>query len=236
MIAAFEQPVIPGADAPFLSVLAAGVMASLGLCAVVRVPIVLAYVAGTANSKRHGVLLSALFAFGLIVGTMMLAITAAPAQDGLHRVLYANKYLCWIVGAGLFVIGVLLSGLINPQLLPAPWQGRARKLIHAGTPGAFLLGAALGLLQMPACPRCGLALEVISEIAARGAWLHGFVLFAGFAVGQSLVLFAVGTLTGLAWPELLLKLRTQMCSLEQRVQFLAGNVLMVLGIYFVIVS
>ena len=43
-------------------------------------------------------------------------------------------------------------------------------------------------------------------------------------------------LTGLVMPGLLLMLRTRMCSVEQRIQLLAGNVLMVLGIYFVIIS
>jgi cytochrome c biogenesis protein CcdA len=224
------------ADATLSTVFVAGAVASLGLCAAVRLPVIFAYIAGVAHSKRHGVILSALFAFGLIAGTVWLGITAAPADDGLHRVLCANKYLCWIVGVALFITGVLLSGLINPQLLPEQWQAKARKLIKAGSPGAFLLGAAFGLLQMPACPTSGSVLGAIAEVAGRGDWLHGLVLFAGFAVGQSFVLFAVGLLTSFARPELLLRLRTRMCSIEQRVQLLAGNVLMVLGLYFVIVS
>jgi len=224
------------ADVTLFAAFVAGTMASLGLCAAVRLPIVLAYVAGAADSKKRAILLSALFAFGLIAGTILLGITVSSTDGSTYRVLYANKYLFWLVGAGLFVTGVLLSGLINPQLLPAPWQQRARKLSKVGVPGAFLLGCAFGLLQMPACPRCGSALAAIAQVAGRRPGLYGLVLFAGFAAGQGLVLFAVGTLTGLIRPELLLRLRTRMCSLEQRVQLLAGNVLMVLGIYFVIVS
>jgi len=236
VISTLQYPLVASTEATLLTVFAAGALASLGLCAVVRLPILLAYVAGTAESKRRGVVLSALFAFGLIAGTVLLGVTAAPAEDGLHRVLYANKYLCWIVGVGLFVAGVLLSGLVNPALLPTRWQGRARKLIKAGAPGAFLLGCALGLLQMPACPKCGAVLEAIAEGLPRGAGLYGFLLFTSFAFGQSLILLGVGMLASLAWPELLLRLRTRMCSLEQRVQLLAGNVLMILGVYFVIVS
>ena len=236
MTSVLQQAPIESVNPMMFGVFVAGMMASLGVCAAVRLPIVLAYVAGAADCKKHGIVLSALFAFGLIAGTILLGITACPTDGGVHKVLYANRYLFWLVGMGLFITGVLVSGLINPQLLPARWQRQAQRLTKAGIPGAFLLGCAFGLLQMPACPRCGSALAAIAQVAGRRPGLYGLVLFAGFAAGQGLVLFAVGTLTGLIRPELLLRLRTRMCSLEQRVQLLAGNVLMVLGIYFVIVS
>jgi cytochrome c biogenesis protein CcdA len=236
VIPALTEILTRSADVTLSTVFVAGTAVSLSLCAAVRLPIVLAYVAGASNSKRHGAVLSALFTSGLIAGTVLLGLTAAPAEDGLHRVLYANKHLFWILGLGLFVTGVLLSGLINPRLLPVRWQGVAQRLVKAGCPGALLLGCAFGLLQMPACPRCGSALQSLVEVAGGNSGFHQLVLLASFAAGQGLTAFAVGVLTSLAKPDLLLRLRTQMCSIEQRVQLLAGNVLMVLGIYFVIVS
>lgn len=209
-----------------------GTAASLSLCAVVRLPIVLAYVVGAAGSKQHGVILSALFAFGLITGTAMLGLTTGPADEGLRRVLYMSKYLFCVLGVSLCVAGVLLSGLINPHLLPAGWQTAARWLARAGSPGAFLLGCAFGLLQTPACLHCGSAIRGLVEGAAGGE----LTLYAGFAAGQGLVMLGIGVLTSLVMPDVLRKLRTRMCSIEQRIQLLAGNVLMILGIYFVIVS
>ncbi len=219
-----------------LTAFAAGMAASLSLCAVVRLPIVLAYVAGAAGSKRHGVILSVLFVSGLIAGTALLGLTAGPPDEGLRAILYLNKVLFWLLGAGLFVTGVLLSGLINPHLLPARGQQVAKHLVKTGSAGAFLLGCALGLLQTPACPNCGSAIQTLVEVAAGSSLSHGALLFAGFAAGQGLLMLAVGVLTSLVMPELLRKLRTWMCSIEQRIQLLAGNVLMILGIYFVIVG
>jgi cytochrome c biogenesis protein CcdA len=224
------------ADVTLLTVFVAGTAASLGLCAVVRLPIVLAYVAGAAGSKRHGILLSALFVSGLIAGTVLLGLTAGPPDEGLRGILSLNKYLFWFLGGGLFVTGTLLSGLINPHLLPARWQQAAKRLARTGSPGAFLLGCALGLLQTPACPHCGGTIQTLVEVAAGGSLFRGPVLFAGFAAGQGLTMLAVGVLTSLAMPDLLRRLRTRMCSIEPRIQLLAGNVLMVLGIYFIIVG
>lgn len=217
-------------DVTLLTAFVAGTAASLSLCAVVRLPIVLAYVVGVAGSKRHGIILSFLFAFGLIAGTVLLGLTAGPAEEGLRRILYVSKYLFCVLGASLCVAGVLLSGLIDPHLLPARWQTAARRLAGAGSPGAFLLGCAFGLLQTPACLPCGSAIQGLVEGGG------GLTLYAGFAAGQGLVMLGAGVLTSLMMPDVLGRLRTRMCSIEQRIQWLAGNVLMILGIYFVIVS
>jgi len=224
------------ADVTLLTAFIAGTAASLGLCAVVRLPIVLAYVAGAAASKRHGIILSSLFMSGLIAGTVLLGLSAGSPDEGLRGILGWNKYLFWFLGAGLFVTGVLLSGLINPHLLPVKWQQVAGKIAKSGSPGAFLLGSAFGLLQTPACPHCGNAIQALVGVSAGSSMLYGVVLFAGFAAGQGIIMLSVGILTSLAMPDLLRRLRTRMCSIEPRIQLLAGNVLMVLGIYFIIVG
>jgi len=218
-----------------LATFVAGTAVSLSLCAVVRLPIVLAYVAGAARSKWHGVVLSILFVSGLIAGMGLLGITATSADEGLRRILYVNRYLFWVLGAALFVAGVLFSGLISPTLLPARWQRAAQRLAKTSSPGAFLLGSAFGLLQTPTCPDCGTAIETLSG-AAGGSVLQGLVLFMVFAAGQGVIMLAVGVLFSLLMPRLLPTLRTRMCSIEERIQLLAGNMLMILGIYFVIVS
>jgi hypothetical protein len=61
-------------------------------------------------------------------------------------------------------------------------------------------------------------------------------LLAGFAAGQSAIVLCVGVLMSVVRPDLLMWLRVRMCSAEQRAQLLAGNMLMVLGLYFVIVG
>ena len=73
-------------------------------------------------------------------------------------------------------------------------------------------------------------------MVAKNLSLYGLALFVSFALGQGLPLLAVGVLASLLKPDLIKRLRTRMCSIEQRMQLLAGNTLMVLGIYFIVVG
>jgi len=219
-----------------LAVFCAGIAASLGLCALVHLPVVATYVAGAGTSKRHSIILSILFTVGFIAGIVLLGLTATPSQDGLHRVLQVNKYLFWALGISLFVVGVSISGLINPRLLPEQWRPRAEKLRKTATPGAFLLGGALGLLQTPVCTGSAALLALVEALGGRATSLYGFALLLVFAAGQSVTILATAILTSLIEPDLAMRFRKWMCSIEERIQLLAGNVLMILGIYFVIVG
>lgn len=219
-------------DGALTASLIAGTAASVSLCAAVRLPIVLAYVMGVADSRRHGLFLTVLFVFGLVAGTVLLGITAAPAGDGLSRVLYVNKHLFLGLGVALFLTGILLSGLISPHLLPGKCEQAAQRLVRASMPGAFLLGGGLALLQMPVCSLCG---SVLVDLAGQAGGGGSSLLFATFAVGQSLTVLVIGGLISLARQDLILRLRPWMCSIEQHVRLLAGNILMVLGLYFVII-
>ena len=202
-----------------------------------RLPVIAAYVAGTGTSKRHGAILSALFAAGFVAGTVLLGISAAPAGDGVHQVLHVHKYLFWVLGISLFVVGVSISGLINSEIISEKWHRAAERLRKAGTPGAFLLGMAFGLLQMPIAGDSGAELLVLVEgLTGGAASLRGVVLLLTFAAGQSIVLLGTGIVTSVIEPDVARAFRKWMCSIEQRIQLLAGNVLMVLGIYFVIVG
>jgi cytochrome c biogenesis protein CcdA len=214
-----------------------GVLASLNVCAVVRLPVLAAYVGGVAASRRHALILTVLFALGLAGGTTLLGLTATPLADGVHRTLQVDKYLFWTLGSCLIVVGVLISGLIHPQLVPGTWRRIGEQLVRANLLGSLLLGIVFGLLQVPACPVCRAELQAIVEaVPAGGVSPYGLSLLAAFVAGQSLVTLGVGVLTGLLKPGLLAWLRTQMCSIEPRMQFLTGNMLVVLGIYFVIVG
>ena len=215
----------------------AGVAGSLSLYGLVRLPVVVAYVAGAGRSRKHGVILCALLVLGFIASTMFLGSAALPTEDSLHRVLHVNGAVFQVLGLGLFVVGILISGLLSPQLFPQKWRHTVERLGIAGLPGAFLLGGALGLLQTWAGPHGGAGLPgLVETLTAADASQSGSVLSMGFAAGQSLVLLAAGFLTALVKPGLFMRLRMWMCSLEQRIQLLAGNLLMVLGLYLVIVS
>ena len=182
-------------------------------------------------------ILTVLFTLGLAGGTVLLGLTATPTADGVHQALQVSKCLFWILGLCLVGAGVLISGLINLQLVPPKWRGVAERLVGTDWPGALLLGIVLGLLQTPACPTCRAELLVVVEGAAvEGSALYGLILLLAFTAGQSLMALTVGMLAGLLRPRLLAWLRRWMCSIEPRMQLLTGNMLVVIGIYFVVVG
>lgn len=215
----------------------AGIAGSLSLYGLLRLPVVAAYVAGAGRSRKHAAVLCVLLVLGFIAGTMFLGSAAVATDDGLHRVLHVNGAVFQVLGIGLFVVGILISGLISSQLFPEKWRRTVERLGSASLPGAFLLGGALGLLQTWAGPHGGAGFPgFIEAVAARSASQSGSVPLVSFAAGQSLAVLAAGLLTALSKPGLFMRLRMWMCSLEQRIQLLAGNLLMVLGIYLVIIS
>jgi cytochrome c biogenesis protein CcdA len=220
-----------------LGVLCAGIAASLGACAAVRLPVIAAYVAGTGTSKRHNVVLAVLFTIGFVLGTVVLGLSAVPAEDGTHHVLAMNKYAFWLLGLSLFVVGVSISGLIHPRFVPEKYQRIAEGMGKLRTPGAVLLGGAFGLLQTPTAIGGGPDLLIVVEaLAGQAIWPQVVLVLLAFAVGESIILLATGILTSLIEPDLARRFRKWMCSVEHRIQLLAGNVLMILGIYFVIVG
>ncbi len=211
-----------------------GVLAAFNVCAAVRLPILAVYVAGAGTSKKHALILAVLLALGLGGGTWLLGLGAIPAADGVHKVLQVNKYAFWILGSCLIAVGVLVSGLIHLPLVPEKWRRLGQQLAPTTVPGALLLGLVLGLLQTPACPTCRAQLLAVVEAAPiQGATP---LLLAGFVAGLSLAALGVGLTAILVKPYLFAWLRTQMCSFEQRMQLLTGNMLVVLGVYFLIVG
>ena len=214
-----------------------GAIVSLSSCTVLRLPAVVGYILGSKDSKRHGLMLTGLFAFGLLVSCLLIGATVAFAGGVAQKTLHINRPLHWALGALLLATGVLMSGLVDPRWVPKRWRDRSEKRSRTGLVGAFVLGAGFGLVVMPACPSCGGGLIAIGGlVAAKKLALYGLALFASFGLGQGLPILAVGALTSLIRPELVKKMRTHLCSAERRMQLLAGNVLVVMGIYFIVVG
>jgi cytochrome c biogenesis protein CcdA len=181
--------------------------------------------------------LTGCFALGLVVSSVLLGALAASAGESPLGLLQINRLFFWGFGVLLLVAGLFLSGLISPQVLPQRWQRIADHLGQAGLWGALLLGFGSGLLTIPACPACGAGIIVLGGMVNAGNLsLYGWMLFVSFALGQALPVLAVGAAAALLKPGLIKRLRTRMCSMEQRMQLLAGNVLVVLGLYYIVVG
>ncbi len=237
MVSILDSLSIPSSEMTPLVAVWLGVLASFNICAAVRLPVLAAYVAGAGTSRKRAVILAGLFALGLAGGTWLLGQAAAPMADGVHKSLQVNKTSFWILGFSLIATGVLISGLLNSPLAPEKWRRVGQWLAQTSVPGALLLGLVFGLLQTPACPTCqAQLLAVVDAAPSQSLSLSGSSLLVDFAAGQGLAALGVGLMVALLKPTLFAWLRTQMCSLEQWMQLLIGNMLVVLGIYFVIVG
>jgi cytochrome c biogenesis protein CcdA len=214
-----------------------GATASLGSCTIIRLPLAIGCVVGPGLSKKRGVLVAALIAIGLALSYVLLGVILIHTGGGAGKLLRFNKYLFWILGVSLIFTGLCVSGVLSTHLWPEKWRGFGDRLQKATLPGAVLLGLLCGLLVVPGCPSCGEGLLALAGVvAAQELSAYGLLLFASFAVGQSLPVFGVGILTALVKPDVIHKARTRICSLEHRMQLVAGNVLMILGFYLIVVG
>lgn len=212
-------------------------MASLGSCMAVRLPVIIGYVAGIGSSKRRAIIQTCLFGAGLTLSYVLLGMVMTTAGGVAGKLLGLNKYFFWLLGGLLIVTGLLVSGLVSVHLLPEKWRGLGPKLHMASLPGAALLGFVFGLLLVPGCPSCGAGLLILAGIVvAKKLSVYGVLLFLSFALGQSMPVLAVGVLTGLMKPNVIDRARTRICSLERRLQLIAGNALVVVGIYLIVVG
>lgn len=237
MTATIDRVITESPAWALLVVFSIGALASLSSCTVIRLPVVMGCVAGSGTSKRRGLILTVLFSLGLILSYIVLGLTTAFMGELIHRVLVLNKYVFWFLGMVLFVVGVWVSGLLSLRSLPEQWKALGDRLRTGGMIGGFLLGILFGLLETPACPCCGGGLLLLAGVVvAKNVSSYGLLVFASFALGQSVPVLAVGVLTALVKPDLIRRMRTRMCSIEQRVQLIAGNALMVLGIYLIVVG
>ncbi len=237
MLETLEKSLIESPVSALFVIFWIGAVTSLSSCTAIRLPIVLGYIGATVHSRKRSLLLTVLFFLGLVVSYVLIGAAAASVAGMVQRLLNTSKEIFWVSGALLFVAGALISGLIGPGLLPGRcrrigvWLDRTRGL------GAFAFGLIFGLLTMPACPLCGAGLIVLAGIVAdKGLSSYGLAMFASFALGQALPVVALGVLTTIVGPGLVNWVRTRLCSAEQHAQLFCGNLLMVLGIYFIVVG
>lgn len=214
-----------------------GAVASLSWCTAIGLPIVVAYVAGFGESKKRMLLLTALFLLGFVVSYVLLGIRVASRAEAVQAVVHTNKLMFWALGGLLFLAGIAASGMISSRFLPRRWQHIGDRLGWIDLPGALVVGAVFGMLMMPACPACGAGLISLAKLTViQSLSPYALAVFVSFALGQGLAILAVGVLTAILKQDLMQRLRTRMCSIEQKTQLLCGNVLMILGIYFVVVG
>lgn len=176
------------------AVFVAGILAGLSPCVYPMVPIVSAYVASRASgdgSRLRSFLLSLCYVLGMAGVYALLGMIAALSGSLFGRISTSP----WAL---LAVANVLILFALNTlEVIPFPtWlSGRHKEPAAGGMPGAFLIGAASGLVASPCTSPVLFAL--LTFVATGSTILYGALLLFSFSLGMGLPLLVVGTGSGL---------------------------------------
>jgi cytochrome c-type biogenesis protein len=226
-------------DSPVLAIAIvfwAGAIASLGSCTIVRIPIVLSYVSGTGDSKRKSIISTVLFVLGLIISYTIFGILLGLMSGLAYKFVRINKYIFWGIGGMLVFMGLLISGLIDIKSFH--FKNHIQNKFHnTSYLGALFIGIVFAMVELPACPCCGGVLLLIAGIVvAKNFSLYAVALFISFAIGQSFPILCVGLSTSLLKSGMMEYLAHRSHQFEEKIKLLAGNILIILGIYFLITA
>jgi cytochrome c biogenesis protein CcdA len=214
----------------------AGMIASLNPYTLLRLPVIAGCAAGLGTLKRQSVAVVLVFTSGLILSYVVLGALVAWGDVTIDEILKLNKYVYWFFGAALIVAGIWVGGF-SGFVSRDPTGHEVKSLSKLTLTGLFLLGTACGLPLIPVGSSSGIGLLVLAKCVTGHSlsWL-GLLAFLSFGLGQGVPVLIVGVFTALAKGPLVRRLRPRLCSIEQQIRLVAGNGLMVLGIYFVIVG
>jgi cytochrome c biogenesis protein CcdA len=227
------------AESPFLGIILifwAGALASLSSCTIVRVPVALSFIAGTTESKKKALLVTILFVSGLIVTYTVFGLFLGVVGRLAYTIIQCNKYIFYLIGFLLFVTGLFISGLVKIKHLPHILQFR-ENFHHITLIGAFVFGTLFALLEMPTCPTCGGILLMLASLVVTHDLGHfSILIFVSFALGQSFPVLAVALSASLVKTDIIMFLASKIQRIEDHINFVAGNILMTLGIYYLVVA
>jgi cytochrome c biogenesis protein CcdA len=226
-------------ESPFFAIFLifwAGALASLSSCTIVRVPVALSFIAGAAESKKKALLVTVLFVSGLIVTYTVFGIFLGVVGRLAYTIIQCNKYIFYLIGFLLFVTGLFISGLVKIKHLPHVLQLR-ENFHHITLIGVFVFGTLFALLEMPTCPTCGGILLMLASLVVTHDLGHfSILIFVSFALGQSFPVLAVALLASLVKMDIIMFLASKIRRIEDHINFVAGNILMTLGIYYLVVA
>jgi cytochrome c-type biogenesis protein len=221
-------------ESPFLAIFAvflAGAISSLGSCTLIRIPLVFGYIAGYSDSRRKGIFLLVFFVIGLVISYATLGILLGLMGKLTLRLIGFSKYIYWVLGALIIVMGLIISGLFRLKLLNLH-RHISNKIKVRNAFGAFIFGIFLALVEMPTCPCCAPVLLIIaSTVFVSGSYFYAIIAFISFAIGQSLPTLIIGTST-----TLIKYLTPKIEKFESVIRLVAGNILIAIGIYFVFIA
>ncbi len=175
---------------------AGGVLASLAPCTYPMIPIVSAYVGSKASGEKtrmRSFLLSLGYVVGMAAVYSLLGMVAA-LTGGFFGKISTNPWAMFVVANILILIGLnILEVIPFPTWFSSgkPWEPAA-----GGVVGAFLVGAASGLVASPCTSP--VLLGLLTYVATTQSVFYGGLLVFTFSMGMGVLLIVIGTFSGLA--------------------------------------
>lgn len=208
-----------------------GAVLSLASCTLIRVPVIIGYVSGASASKKKAFFITLSFALGLIISYTCLGLLFGFVSGIMASMIKYSRFVYYALGAMALLFGVQLAGLTNwtflkKDSLPEP---RNKK---AGIAGAFLFGIIFAIFEAPICPCCGPVLFLIAGLTlSKGKILFGILIFLAYAMGQSLPMLLIGSLTGIVK-----YISPYVERFEKKIEIIGGNILILLALFFFLVG
>ncbi len=213
-------------------VVIAGAALSLTSCTIARLPFMLGHVHGSKKSSHRSLKLAIAFSLGMILSYTVIGLLLGVISSFARKLITFSEPIYLIFGVFLLVCGVFFAGLF-PSAAKRLHQHCSTMMQHVNTiPATFVFGMFFAFLEMPACAGCGVGMLLISSLVAiKGSVLYSAAVFFSFALGQSLPILALG-----ASSHVVQKLVPVLEKFENTVSYVAGNILIIVGIFLIMVA
>lgn len=174
---------------------AGGLLASLAPCVYPMIPIVSAYVGSKSagdETRFKAFLLSVGYVVGMATVYSLLGMFAA-LTGGFFGKISTNPWALLIVANVLVLVALNILEVIP---FPTFLSGRPLDPAVGGVLGAFLVGAASGLIASPCTSP--VLFGLLTYVATTQSVFYGGLLVFAFSIGMGILLIAVGTFSGIA--------------------------------------
>ena len=173
--------------APVLAILA-GVLTAFTPCSLSTIPLVVAYVGGTAdNDTKKSFRLSLVFALGMTVTFTLLGVVASLAGKLIGR---AASW--WYIVLGVLMVLMALQTWEVFNFIPSTFLISKNK--RRGYIGALIAGILGGIFSSPCATPVLIAL--LALVASQGKLLWGVMLLLLYSAGHSILVLIAGTSMG----------------------------------------
>lgn len=173
--------------APVLAILA-GILTAFTPCSLSTIPLVVAYVGGSANSElKKSLRLSLVFALGMTVTFTVLGVISSLAGKLIGR---AASWWYIVLGVLMVLMALQTWGIFN--FIPSTFL--ISKNTKRGYLGALIAGFLGGIFSSPCATPVIIAL--LALVASQGKLLWGVLLLLLFSAGHSVLVIIAGTSMG----------------------------------------